>query len=363
MEVQLDRTHPIFRCRLRGTIPPKSGDAVFMAISQLLYEDYAHLILDVKGVQGISPGSASLLLGPVLRTLMKGGGVAVIQAPESFQGAIEQLGLQTRVPLVENLAEAESAILRLIPKRYSSAFLNLVMAEGHATSIQIRELHEEYKRLGGSTPFGNLFIQKGFLTTRGLLEIFDKVEHPERYQEGEEEVPLAVLDPSAPPEEASAGFKMAAPSLFAAQKSEFFQRRLLGEILIELGVITEVQLRHALDDPRMKSGDVKIGDLLVQKGLINSSQLFEALELQVARRGGLDGHRERFDKNSEFVQRSLIGEILLEMKIIQEPDLRVALAEQRSQPGQKLGKILLRMGVLDSETLLQALEAQANRRT
>ncbi len=55
-------------------------------------------------------------------------------------------------------------------------------------------------------------------------------------------------------------------------------RKRLGDILIELGLLTEADLQGALAN---KQHDQKLGDTLVQRGLITEQQLIETLEVQL----------------------------------------------------------------------------------
>ena len=55
-------------------------------------------------------------------------------------------------------------------------------------------------------------------------------------------------------------------------------RRRLGDILIEQGLITEDDLKETLQD---KQNDQKLGDALLQRGLITEQQLIETLEVQL----------------------------------------------------------------------------------
>lgn len=55
-------------------------------------------------------------------------------------------------------------------------------------------------------------------------------------------------------------------------------RKRLGDILIELGLLTEEDLQGTLD---AKTSDQKLGDALVQRGLITEQQLIETLEVQL----------------------------------------------------------------------------------
>ena len=58
----------------------------------------------------------------------------------------------------------------------------------------------------------------------------------------------------------------------------YTQKKRLGDLLIEAGLITEEQLQKALQE---KSPRQKLGDALLQKGLITENQLIEVLEFQL----------------------------------------------------------------------------------
>lgn len=359
MDVHIERKLPVYRCVLKGELPEKQYSTLAEALMPLLLDGYPHLLLDARGAQGLTPGAVSLLLAPLIRILLKGGGVAVVGAPEALQRSLDQLGLLTRIPTTADIESGLEAILRMIPKRYSNSFFTLLLAEGVATAPQIQELHDEYKQRQGAVPFGTLLIQRGILTIERLLQLLDRTENPDRYRPAPSPAPVAAAA-SRPPRPDLPRYTRGDLSVFASP-SEFHQPRLLGEILIESGLITEEQLRDTIAEQRGR-GELKLGDLLVQRGLLNPNQLFEALELQISRKGQVEGSGLGGEARSEFVQKSLLGEIFLEMGLIREQDLRLALDEQRSRPGTKIGNILLQMGVVDSDALLQALEYQANRR-
>jgi len=84
----------------------------------------------------------------------------------------------------------------------------------------------------------------------------------------------------------------------------------LGEVCVELKFISKAQLRHTL---RTYRKNIRIGDLLVNLGMISEDQLKEALETQELKGGKL-------------------GEVLVAMNIITEASLINALAVQLGIP-------------------------------
>ncbi|WP_321434360.1 GspE/PulE family protein [Trichococcus flocculiformis] len=57
-----------------------------------------------------------------------------------------------------------------------------------------------------------------------------------------------------------------------------FEKKKLGDLLKEAGLVTELQIVEALS---MKKQDEKLGDLLVEQGYITEKQLLDALEIQL----------------------------------------------------------------------------------
>ena len=55
-------------------------------------------------------------------------------------------------------------------------------------------------------------------------------------------------------------------------------RKRIGDLLLEAGVITEAQLAHALEN---KSRDEKLGDFLIKENVLTEQQLIEVLEFQL----------------------------------------------------------------------------------
>ncbi|SDH11541.1 type IV pilus assembly protein PilB [Aneurinibacillus thermoaerophilus] len=57
------------------------------------------------------------------------------------------------------------------------------------------------------------------------------------------------------------------------------EKKRLGDILIEMRIISEAQLQEALEE--QKNTKMKLGDVLLKKGFINEQQLIEILEFQL----------------------------------------------------------------------------------
>ena len=76
----------------------------------------------------------------------------------------------------------------------------------------------------------------------------------------------------------------------------------LGDVLIDAGLITEDQLGHALK--QQKETKRRLGDELIAEGVITEAGLIEALQMQLGvpgheRSTELHGHRSGEERHSE----------------------------------------------------------------
>lgn len=110
----------------------------------------------------------------------------------------------------------------------------------------------------------------------------------------------------------------------------------VGELLLEEGLITRAQLSEALAEQRELGG--RVGDICVRKGFLQARQVEEALA------------RHRREK-------PMLGEILVEKKLITRAQLDAALAMQQRSGG-RLGEILVYLGYLDEAALCRELASQ-----
>lgn len=118
------------------------------------------------------------------------------------------------------------------------------------------------------------------------------------------------------------------------------RRKKIGEILLAQGLISQEVLDKAMDEHR-SSGE-PLGKVLVNQGYIDLDTLQGILGLQME----LSGQRKR------------LGEILIDRGLIDQEKLGLALEEQKRQGGQKLGTILVKMGFVDEQAMVEAISAQ-----
>jgi hypothetical protein len=130
--------------------------------------------------------------------------------------------------------------------------------------------------------------------------------------------------------------------------------RPLGEILVERGLITELELHDALREQQHEGG--RLGEILFARGLVSAIDLRDAL----ADQHGLDLRVESRTAGSSTQDRrnSLpLGRILLQRGQITEARLDSALAEQ-AETGRRLGQILIAAGAVSTFQLAAALAEQ-----
>lgn len=112
----------------------------------------------------------------------------------------------------------------------------------------------------------------------------------------------------------------------------------IGELLLRQGVIDEDQLKHALSEHE-RTG-ITLPKILVRLGMVSEEVLTNVLGVQM--------------RNST---RMRIGELLLKHGYITEAQLNRALDEQK-KTGQRLGRILVSLGFMPEERLVEILSAQ-----
>lgn len=110
----------------------------------------------------------------------------------------------------------------------------------------------------------------------------------------------------------------------------------VGELLLEEGLLTRAQLNEALAEQKELGG--RIGDICVRKGFLQAQQVEQALA------------RRRREKPR-------LGAILVEKGLITQAQLDAALTMQQRSGG-KLGEILVYLGYVDDGVLCRELASQ-----
>ncbi len=112
-----------------------------------------------------------------------------------------------------------------------------------------------------------------------------------------------------------------------------------GEILIELKIISRDQLDHALQQQQKEKGKY-LGEILIEMG-ISQERINQALD--------------------RFKKRKPIGQVLLDLKILNSVQLKEVLEKQKQMVQRKpLGVLLVQTGYITYEDLMLALSKHFN---
>lgn len=130
-----------------------------------------------------------------------------------------------------------------------------------------------------------------------------------------------------------------APTAKAAAKPEAGGKK-LGEILVAEGKVSAEDIDKALA-AQGDAGREIVGELCVRANLISRKQLDDALEQQRSSGGG-----------------KRLGEILLESGLVRQQDFEQILAKQEDATKPKLGELLVRQGVVPAKDVADALRVQ-----
>ncbi len=381
--------HPVYcKLTLDGRLNRNHYSLLRETVAALLEESPLNTVIDIGGLDAVEERLLLHLLPLLGNALLRGGVplVLTIHAKELEQW-LGRLHWREEVPLLAPRAQWKKVLLRRFPSRYDRAFFDMLLHEGlvdKRTLLRILEDVKRKKEAGAPADYADALLTYGVVSEDQLLLL--QARH-------------CGLLPAPPTGASSAGDTRTPPDAGEAEperreekkktadvegassaprRSEFVTRSLLGDILVELGLITSAQLKEVLEEQRgrLEKGEdeIKVGDLLIEKGYLTEEQIFTALEEQYRRRkaaalleasgeeagagsssagrGGIPARR------SEFVKPSLLGELLLEQGLIDESTLRIALEQQRSRPGKKLGTILLEMGAVRRDDLMRILARQ-----
>jgi hypothetical protein len=113
--------------------------------------------------------------------------------------------------------------------------------------------------------------------------------------------------------------------------------RLLGELLVEEGLVTEAQLAAALHVQDARSDSTPVGQLLVEQGTLSPAELAAVLR--------------------RYHTKYRLGDILVETNAISEAQLQLGVDHHR-RTGLRLGEALLQLGFVNEELLKLALCTQ-----
>ena len=126
--------------------------------------------------------------------------------------------------------------------------------------------------------------------------------------------------------------------------------KLIGQVILESGVIDEEQLQEALNYQKKWGG--KIGEILTEKGYITESKLKDFLNMQVS-----VNSNAIWASSQNYKRDQLLGEIMLVANVITSEQLDEALSLQRNKGG-KVGQILINLGYISESGLKDCLERQ-----
>jgi hypothetical protein len=170
-------------------------------------------------------------------------------------------------------------------------------------------------------------------------------------------VPATVQAPAADPAQAE-----------ARTATDLMGDMMLGQILLHRGHILEEHIHQAMKVQRASS--IRIGDIFVKIGACTRAHVDEALRHQASLRRVRDNLHEsgpKLDKPDtrgtglKLVGEAMLGEILIERKVVTRRQLERALEVQR-QTGSRIGEALVKLGVTTMDQIESALRVQGRDR-
>jgi hypothetical protein len=190
-------------------------------------------------------------------------------------------------------------------------------------------------------PLGRILLDGEFISPEELKRALEEQKHTNELL-GEILVQMGLLDPIDLKAVLSISRDLA--SFEDAVKLAAGVRRNLGDLLLQAGRITPDQLELALQEQK-QTGE-KLGEVLVRHGLINSNEINAVLAFQ---------QNQEIEGQKPGLLR--LGEILVATNQISRDQLNIALAKQKLSR-KNIGDILIEEGYIHSQQLFYGLNLQ-----
>lgn len=117
---------------------------------------------------------------------------------------------------------------------------------------------------------------------------------------------------------------------------------LIGQLLIQLGLVQEMNVEEALALQRLTGQ--RLGEALISLGHVTRQQLQDALTRMIG-------------AGTEGPERPKLGQVMIGLKYVSEAQLQVAL-ERQQRDGRRLGEILVELGFCTYKQIYEALALQ-----
>jgi len=307
MGATLDEQNYVSFCRFKGDCRAAACPRLGERIAEWVQAEPLNLIWDFSGLELIDATSFGAVAGSMVVQIVRGQPVVAIKPPPMVRSYMQACGLGDKCADAETEDDAIVKLIVSLPKRYDSFFFDLLVKEGYVELEQVEKFVNIVGRRDGSD-VGLLLLSRQIVSPRDLLACIVK------------------------------------------QKSR------LGEILVDSGIVSESQLRLIIEQQRQSGRTERLGDILQRLGIATSEDIYEALMEQSKRRRRLKG---RIDKNESI----LLGEILLEDRVVDHDQLDAAVKVQREAGGERrLGDVLLELGYADGSHIYNALLKQYKRK-
>lgn len=155
------------------------------------------------------------------------------------------------------------------------------------------------------------------------------------------------------------------PTVSTVTSSKDLNGMRIGQVLVELGLIGEAQIKEALDLQQKQEGS-RLGEALLRLGYVMPDGLKEALALQKKMREFATDPSQSaaWDTGKVGVgewQESLLGALLVQRQIVDEDQLKKALSISRAT-GMRLGEALVHHGFCDWATVREVINDQERMR-
>ena len=228
--------HGLIKLSFWGHVGHGYAERLRTAIGSTVRDGFSDLVWDLSAVGQIDPRPASVIMSFLVRSILLGHRPVVIDPDMQFLASCYGVGIEREIEFVRSEEDAFAFFLEGVKVNYNRLFCQILLREKYLSPGELEAALKAYNKYERRIPFGKVLTNLGYLSAREVVKVIAT------------------------------------------------QRSYLGEILVELNIVSKAQLDEILKEQARSGRAEKLGDLLQRLGLASNRDIYDAIHTQFKRR-------------------------------------------------------------------------------